>query len=80
MVGGTGPQNWVDSQTRSGAILQQPDLRHEQYGGAGGRQRVPPLPTRNLGSNSGRGSRAGLEPQGCAALSAGLTQRSPTAS
>lgn len=39
MVGGTGPRNWVDSQTRSGAILQQPDLRREQYGGEGGRQR-----------------------------------------
>lgn len=38
MVGGTGTQELIDSQTRTGATLQQPDPRDEQCGGEEGRE------------------------------------------
>lgn len=74
MVGGTGARNWVDSQTRSGAILQQPDLRHEQYGGVGGWQRgshpFPPGPwAAAVAGEAGRLGAAGVRSPQCPAHS-----------
>lgn len=89
MVGGTGTQELVDSQTRTGAILQQPDLRDEQCGGEEGLQRGSHSFSPGARRTQRLGKPAGLRAAGARswcwaspppALSAWLTQRSPTAS
>lgn len=94
MVGGTGTQELIDSQTRTGATLQQPDPRDEQCGGEEGREAGshPFPPGAQADTAAGEAGEAGplaSELRGCTAragpppppaLSAWLTQRSPTAS
>lgn len=75
--GGTGTQELGPFQTRTGAILEQPDLRDGQCGGEEGQQGGPiPSHQQNLGRNRAQ-ARQGHKPQ---SLSARLTRRSPTAS
>lgn len=69
MVGGTGTQELVDSQTRTGAILQQPDLRDEQCGGEEGLQRGSHSfsPGARADTAAGEAGWLASEPRGCAA-------------
>lgn len=55
MVGRTGAWELGDFQTRTGAILQQPDLREGHVEGRRGGREGPTLPTRSLGRNRAAG-------------------------